>query len=123
MSVDCRQVAFEAVKDRLPSGFSFEQFLSKVTRFSFIPVKLKGKVVGAIMADGPEVHAAILPEAHNRWFNRTTIRWLNHRLSKFGKLVTKVLDDHTMGHEFAVRLGFRAVSHSGNVTFYEKGVS
>ncbi len=123
MSVDCRQVAFEAVKDRLPSGFSFEQFLSKVTRFSFIPVKLKGKVVGAIMADGPEVHVAVLPEAHKRWFNRTISRWLDRRLTKFGKLVTKVLDDHAIGHEFAIRLGFRAVRHAGNVTFYEKGAA
>jgi hypothetical protein len=116
-------VVFEAVKNRLPPGFSFEQFSTKLARFSFISVSVKGQVVGAIMADGPEVHVAVLPNANGRWFNRGILNWLNERLSVFGKLVTKVMDDHSIGHAFAIRLGFHVVRKEGGMTFYEKGLA
>lgn len=117
---DCRRVVYEAVKDRLPADCSFEQFVSKLHKYAFLPVVLGGICVGAIMQCGREVHAAVLPEAKGRWYTKTVDRWLTAQLAEHGVLTTKVLDGHEAGHIFAKRLGFKAVDHIGNTTIYEK---
>lgn len=117
---DCRRAVFEAVKDRLPAGYSFDQFTAKLHKYAFLPVVVGGVVVGAIMQHANEVHAAVLPEAKGRWYTKTVDRWLATQLAEHGTLTTKVLDGHEAGHIFAKRLGFKAVDHVGSTTIYEK---
>lgn len=120
MLEESKKVVFEVIKNRLPSGYTFDQFLSATSGFEFLPVKVGGACVGAIMRSENIVHAAVLPQACGKWFNKSTLAWLRGVISKYDKAITKVVDGHEAGHAFAKRLGFVETGHSDNLTFYEK---
>lgn len=119
MTEDCRHVVFEAVKDRLPVGYSFEAFTANLHKYEFLPLTVEGACVGAVMCSGCEVHAAVLPQARGRWFTKRVARWLRALLQLHGKLTTKVLINHAPGHAFAARLGFTQVRCDANLVHYE----
>lgn len=119
----CRAEVFKALSDQLPACFSLNDFLSASADFEFWPVFVGGKCVGAIMQKGPVVHAAVLPEARGKWFNRRTLQWVKNQADKYGRLETKVRDAHGIGHAFAKRLGFVEKSKANGLTYYEKVAS
>lgn len=119
----CRMVVFEALRPQLPAGYSLYDFLLASSDFEFWPVFVAGKCVGAIMQKGPVVHAAVLPEARGKWFNKRTLQWVKNQANKYGRLETKVRDAHGMGHAFAKRLGFVETSKANGLTYYEKVAS
>ena len=120
MAAECQQIAYNVLKDRLPPDWTFETFAEKSTRFSFFPVIVNGECVGAIIFSGHDVHAAIMPKARGRWFNKRIARWFNNQLHLYGKLTTKVMTGYRMGHEFAERLGFVVCGQNDTLTFYKK---
>lgn len=123
MLEESKEIVFEVIKNRLPPGYTFDQFLSATSGFEFLPVKVGGVCVGAIMRNENTVHAVVMPQACGKWFNKGTLAWLRGVVSKYGKAITKVVDGHEAGHAFAKRLGFVETGHKGNLTFYEKGLA
>lgn len=118
MSVEA--VVYEVIKNRLPPGIGFSDFLRSAEKFTFFPVISNGAIVGAYFNRGNEVHAAVMPEARGMWFSKRVVRWINSLLSEYGVLTTKVMADHIPGHEFAKRLGFVKTGQTGQIVYYKK---
>lgn len=84
------------------------------------PVYVEGLQVGSILMDGPEIHACILPNGFGRWFTKKVYRDVFLcRLKIYGKLITSVSTNNSIGNQFVKRLGFRAVKSENNIIYYE----
>lgn len=100
---DAIAAAYESAVDRL-GGMTLEEFRGAMAKCRVYPVRVDGKIAGAIVADGNELHACILPWAHGLWFSRTAARILNDVIARYGYAKTQAT---TMaGKEFVERLGF-----------------
>ena len=97
------EAAYESAKDRMP-GISLADFSKAVEHCDVNPVILDGKMAGAVIVKGNEVHACILPWAKKRWFRRQQARILNGIIKKHGYAVTSATTQE--GREFVERLGF-----------------
>lgn len=101
--IDAVAVAYQSAANRL-GNITLEDFRIAVSRCDVHPVKVHGKLAGAILVSGPEVHACILPWAHKRWFGRQQARILNDIISKHGYATTSATTE--AGRKFVERLGF-----------------
>lgn len=119
---DPRRIVFEILQPRLPAGFSFLDFERAMARFEFVPVRVAGEMVGAILRDGPELHAAVLEHARGRWVSRAVLRSVVDTVQRHGYAKTAVMNEHEMGHEFARRMGFAEIAKDGVMTHYRKGL-
>jgi len=97
------EAAWESLKDRAPH-WTFEQFRQDTKGFDVFPVVVNSRLAGAIMVNGPEIHACILPFAHRRWFNKWAAGILNSVIEKHGFAQTHATTD--AGCQFVNRLGF-----------------
>lgn len=114
------EIVYQIIKDSLPASFSKADFIQHFKKYTFVPVVLDGEIVGAYANNGPEIHAAVLPKAHGKWFSKRVLRWVNDLQSKYGTLITKVERENVRGHEFVKRVGFRVVKETPSLTFYER---
>ena len=97
------EAAWESLKDRAPD-WSFEQFKKDAKDYEVVPVVVNNRLAGAIMVNGPEIHACILPFAHRRWFNKWSAGVLNRVIEKHGFAQTHATTE--AGKAFVKRLGF-----------------
>jgi len=111
---------FEIIKDRLPAGITLDEYLRVSSTFEFYPVVHQGQVAGAYFNRGNVVHAAVSNDARGKWFSKRVIRWMADLMEKYGSLVTSVMPDHAMGHEFAKRLGFVKTHEADGLVHYRK---
>jgi hypothetical protein len=72
-----------------------------------------------VMIRGAEMHVGAAPETRGRWFSRCVIALMAQVLAQHGRIETRVMHDHAMGHAFALRLGFEKVGESGAAIRYE----
>lgn len=117
---EVEMVVFEIIKDRLPTGITLTEYLRTSATFNFFPVVRQGQIVGAYFNRGNVVHAAVANSARGKWFSKRVIRWMCNLIEKYGHLVTSVMQDHAVGHEFAKRLGFVKTHEEGGIVHYRK---
>ena len=96
------KAAWESVSDRWP--VSFEAFCELVNDWEIVPIQVDGKVAGAVLINGPEMHACVLPFARKRWFTRRFHRLIDGIIEKHGYAQTHASTE--LGRQFIERLGF-----------------
>lgn len=76
-------------------------------------------VIGMLMTKGPELHVAVIPEYRRRWLSRRLIRKvLVEIIDKYGKVITSVMENNTVGRDFVERLGFERHYFSNGIIYY-----
>lgn len=95
--------AYESAQDRL-GGMSFDHFCESTRAFEVHPQYVDGRIAGAILVNGKEAHACILPWAHKRWFGRKAIRLMNSIIDKHQEITTHA--ETEAGRRFVGKLGF-----------------
>jgi GNAT superfamily N-acetyltransferase len=101
--MDAVEAAYLSASDRL-RGIGVEQFRQMLESWDVHEIKVGGDVVGAVLVNGPEIHACILPQAQGRWIGRAQLRILNNVIKKHG--YAKTTATTPTGREFVSRLGF-----------------
>lgn len=99
------RAAFESAASRLPPDTTPEDFAAAVAAWACHPVKVDGRIVGAVLTLGPEVHACIKPEGFGRWLNRQLLRIVDDCIARFGCASTAANTE--AGQRFVRRLGFK----------------
>jgi hypothetical protein len=102
--MDAVRAAYDSLSDRAP-WVSFEDFERFAEKCEVHPIVVGGQCAGALVVQGPEIHACILPWAHKRWLNRTALSIMNEVISKHGKAITRATTE--AGRQFVERLGFK----------------
>jgi hypothetical protein len=100
------RAAYLAAVDRLPPGSSFDAFYAALSGWACHPVKVDSSIVGAVLVNGPEIHACIKPEAFGRWLSRRFLRLIDGAVESFGYAMTQAATP--AGQRFVERLGFKA---------------
>ncbi len=97
------RLAYESARDRM-AGVTFEQFAAEVADFDVHPVKVRGRLCGAVLVRGKEVHACVMPWARGRWFGRPEAALLSQIIDSHGEATTTATTED--GRRFVERLGF-----------------
>ena len=101
------EAAWRSVVERWPIGFrEFEQALSG---WEIHPVFVDGNAVGAILVNGPEIHACIAG-GYGRWFRKEQVAILNAVIERHGYAQTHATTP--AGERFVARLGFQKVGNA-----------
>lgn len=111
------EIVYDVIKHRIP-GIGLSDFECIFARFTFHPVQHAGETVGAILQDGPEMHAVIQPEFRGRWAGKPELALLHSALDEYGEVLSAVMNEHAQGHRFAHRLGFQEIAKDGTMTHY-----
>lgn len=117
--LDCLKIAYEILKPRI-NNLSFDDFKSQLKEFEVIPVEMDSELVGSILRKGSELHALVIDKARKLWFNKKTLKIIKETMDKYGFITTKVNNDYDMGHEFALRMGFKVDKIESGITHYIK---
>jgi Zn-finger nucleic acid-binding protein len=96
------EAAWLSVSTRLP--IEFEAFSYAVDLWDLHPVVVQGEIAGALLTNGPEIHACILPQFKGQWLTRKELRILNQVIEKHGFAQTSATTED--GEYFVNRLGF-----------------
>jgi ribosomal protein S18 acetylase RimI-like enzyme len=112
--------AYESLSTRLCNA-SYNVFLELARGWEVYPLKVNKKIIGALLIDGPEIHACVKPEGFKRWINKAVLAKIQSLIDKHGFALTKVTEDNTTGIEFVERLGFRFNTVWNNTIIYIKG--
>ncbi|WP_208281463.1 hypothetical protein [Massilia oculi] len=96
-------LAYQSAADRL-GGMSFEEFVAATAEFEVHPVHAGGRLCGAVLVHGAEVHACVLPWARGRWFGKSEAALLNRVIDQHGEATTSATTE--AGRRFVERLGF-----------------
>lgn len=97
------RLAFESLSPRAP-GISFKQFARVAAECEVHAARAGGRLCGAVLVLGKEVHACILPWARGRWFGRAQAALLNRVIEQHGEAITTATTEE--GRRFVERLGF-----------------
>jgi len=98
---------------------TFEQFRSAVAAWDVVPVTVTGKLAGAVLINGAELHACILPAFFGRWLTRAVLRQTLHQvLAHHGHAITRTTSGNDAGHAFVARLGFHKICDADGVATY-----
>lgn len=97
------RLAYESARGRL-AGVTFEQFAVSVAGFEVHPVRARGRLCGAVLVRGKEVHACVMPWARCRWFGRPEAALLSQIIDTHGEATTTATTED--GRRFIERLGF-----------------
>lgn len=98
--------AYESAMGRM--NVPLEVFYEAVSGWEVVPVRVDGKLVGAVLMNGPEIHACIKPEGFGKWLTKGVLRnTLCKVLKAHGKAVTRFTEGNAAGEYFVTRLGFK----------------
>lgn len=98
------RVAYDSARDRLPASTTFDEFSRTLSSWVCHPILVDGAIVGAVLVNGPELHACITPSAFGRWLTRGVLRLVDAAMERFGYAMTRAHTD--VGRRFVLRLGF-----------------
>ncbi|OWY32866.1 hypothetical protein [Herbaspirillum aquaticum] len=105
---------FQEVSKRFPIAKA--QFIAGMQRFEICPIEVGGKVVGAVMKCGPEIHIEVSDAGRRRWASKGFIRGqIAPLIAKYGFAETVVPEGNEAGLNFCKRLGFEESSNSGGL--------
>lgn len=106
---DALLLAYQSAAPRL-GGMTFPAFAAALSSFEVHPVHARGRLCGAVLVHGKEIHACVMPWARGRWFGRAEAALLNRVIDEYGEATTSATTEQ--GREFVERLGF--IKH-GNI--------
>lgn len=107
--MDAVEAAYLSAVDRL-GQMTLDEFRRAVSKCDIHPVEVRGRIAGAIVVSGPEIHACVLPWAHGGWIGRRMLGVLDSVIKTHGYAQTTATTEQ--GRRFVERLGFQRV---GNV--------
>lgn len=84
---------------------SLDQFRELTSKWKCHPVVVGGEVAGAVLVNGPDVHACVLPFAHRRWMGKWALELVNEIIDAHGYAQTHATTD--AGRRFVTRMGFQ----------------
>lgn len=87
------------------AAWSFQEFNEITGGWECHPALVGGEMAGAVMVNGPEIHACVLPQFKGLWMSKRTLRILRGVVEKHGYATTSATTDE--GAQFVERLGFR----------------
>lgn len=99
------RAAYLSALDRLPNGSTFDAFAAALRDWACHPVRVDSALVGAVLVNGPEIHACIQPAGFGRWLSRPLLRLVDAAMQRFGYALTQAATP--AGRRFVERLGFR----------------
>lgn len=100
---DALLLAYESAAPRL-GGMTFKAFAAATESFEIHPVHAGGRLCGAVLVRGSEVHACVLGWARGRWFGRREAALLDRVIEQYGEATTSATTE--AGRLFVERLGF-----------------
>jgi GNAT superfamily N-acetyltransferase len=107
------KAAYQSAKDRLE--LSEEEFIKAVESWDVYPV-----TGGAVLINGEQIHACVLPDAHGRWLSRRVLKeTIGAVLRKHGRAVTSVRLGNESGERFVARLGFQKIEEKEGIGIWE----
>jgi len=110
--------AYESARDRFDVDYS--TFAAMTAEWDADPVIVDGCLVGAVLMNGPEIHACITPSGFRRWLTKGVLkRTLGAILFRYGFARTRVVEVNDIGRAFVERLGFVPVSIADGIITYE----
>lgn len=86
------------------------EFLASLANWECFPVRVDGEIVGAVLRNGPELHACIEQRGRGRWAGKWVYRLIQDTKKLWGFVATRA---DGVGVEFVRRLGF--VHSRGNI--------
>lgn len=89
---------------RARRDWSFDEFLSLTNEWTVHPIIVRGVIAGAVMQNGPELHACVLPEFFGIWMSKRFVRLIDEVIGTYGCAVTYCKTKE--GVDFVKRLGF-----------------
>lgn len=116
---EARHAVYDSMVDRL-HGLSYPKFLLLSKEWEIHPLRVEGKIVGALLVDGVEIHACVKPEGFKRWLTKPVLRILDNIIKEHGFALTRVTEGNTVGIEFVERLGFHFNTVWNNTIIYIK---
>lgn len=108
------EAAYASLSERTSIGW--EEFLAFARDWDVVPVWLGGRLAGAVLIKGPEIHACILPWAHRRWLGRWALVLVNRLIDEHGYVQTHAATE--AGKQFVARMGF--LPHGDGYRRYRK---
>jgi hypothetical protein len=111
------RAAWESARDRC--DVDFEDFAMAVEDWNVHPVRVAGKIVGAILTHREQIHACIKPEAFGKWVGMKEVNVLNDVIDRYGRAVTSVSHGNEVGRKFVQGLGFSLVEIRNGVDWFE----
>jgi hypothetical protein len=118
MSCDALYAAYRSVLPRLP-GLTFEQFRDATSHCRVEAVLVRGELAGAVLIQGAELHACILPAFFGRWLTRSVLRrTLAAVLEQHGHAITRTTVGNEAGAAFVARLGFTKIAEQDGIETY-----
>ncbi len=95
--------AWESTHERV--DWPWHEFAAAMANWEVEPVVVDGRLVGAVLMYGPEIHACIKPEGFRRWLTKSVLeRTLYTRWKKYGYATSG--SNTAIGDKFLTRLGF-----------------
>jgi hypothetical protein len=92
-----------------------DEFLKAVESWEVHPVS-----GGAVLINGEEIHACVLPESFGRWLTRGVLRkTLGSVLERHGRAITRVAVGNEAGERFVMRLGFQKIEEEKGIGIWE----
>jgi len=115
---DALHAAYVSLEHR--AEITFDQFRDAVAGWEIVPVTVGGELAGAVLINGPELHACILPAFFGRWLTRAVLRRTLHQvLARHGYALTRTTSGNDTGHAFVARLGFHKIFDVDGVATYK----
>ena len=118
MITEALDAAFDSASARL-GGTTRAQFLAALKDFVCHPIEVNGKVEGAVLVDGPIIHACIKPAAFSKWLTRSRLETiLLPIVDTHGYAETACAANNREGLFFVRRLGFKFYSQKDNIATF-----
>lgn len=112
--------AFRSASKRMP-GVSHQEFLRATEDWEVFPLSAVGKICGALLINGAEVHACVEAWAHKRWVSKAVLKKFRDVTEEHGYCLTRVGLEMEQGHKFVAQLGFEPVRiHGDSVIYYRR---
>ena len=115
---DQRKIVYEAIRDRFPIGYTFEQFCRDFLNWYFEYIYKDAQCIGATLSRNGFIHIAISRPYRKRWASRGEIKFLITNAMKDGKAFTTIFRNDEFRINFAKRLGFTMIE-DGDIQTYE----
>ena len=110
-------VAYESARERL--GISLARFTEIIKDWEVVPVTVNSCIVGAILVNGPEIHACVTTEARGRWLKRGMLQILADIVKKHGYARTAMTAGNEAGRKFVEHFGFELIETKDGIETWE----
>lgn len=108
--------AYESVAKRRP--MAYEEFIAHAKEWECVPLTVDGKPVGALLTNGPEIHACV-NDGFGLWATKPVYKRFRRVIKDHGRALTSVAYGNTIGDAFVKRLGFKETRRASGVVYYE----